>query len=172
MILRNSKLILMTLSLLLLIIIATIIFAVYDIRAKNKETSILLNEADHVSEVRNLFQSIRTAQNNAKEDLADFNNLLLSSDYLISLIEDIERAGRTLGLETSIISVGKVEAKESPQSDMINIVMETQGSWAPTLSFLRTIESLPYRVMISESGLSKVDSSWRLRVILSLYLFD
>ena len=118
-------------------------------------------------------------QKNAAEDIAAFDSLTLSGDNLVPLIEDIEGAGQTLGLDTKIVSVGKIEDKKSVEPDIIRIVMETQGSWAPTLSFLRAIESLPHRVMIDESILSRDEigpagngASWRLKIVLSLYSFD
>ena len=172
MILRNSKLILILFSLLLIVMITSAAVTIYEIGIKNKETSRLQDEADSLTEARNLSHSIRLVQNSAAEDLADFNNFLLSNDKLVFLIEDIEKTGRTLGLETSIVSVGKTEGNGSIQSGMINIAIETQGSWTPTLSFLRAIEFLPYRVMISESNLSKVGDSWHLRIVLSLYLLN
>ena len=86
---------------------------------------------------------------------------------------------RALGLDTSIVSVSKIEDKKSVEPDIIRIVMETRGSWVQTFSFLSAIESLPHRVMIEELGLSRVEASpagngasWRLRTVLSLYSFD
>ena len=172
MILKNSKVLLVTLSLIALALLSILALGVYNIRFKNKETSELLNLADHAAETGILIQSIRAAQNNSGQDIEAFDNLALAGDKIVPLIESIEGAGRALGLDTSILSVGKIEDKKSADPPIVRIVMETQGAWAPTLSFLRAIESLPYRVMIDESSLSKEEVGWRSRVILSLYSFD
>jgi len=172
MIYKNSKLSLLVFSLILIMLLATTSFAIYDIKEKNKEISALSNEADRVTEARSLVQSIKVAQKSAATELEDFNNLVLSRDKLVFLIEDIEKMGRALGLDTNIVSVGKLEDTKSKKSDVIRIVIETQGSWAPTLSFLRAIESLPHRVMIEETSLSKVETNWNLKITLTLYLFD
>ncbi|MEX2013479.1 MAG: hypothetical protein WD897_01000 [Parcubacteria group bacterium] len=172
MIFKNSKLLLITLSFISVILLTILILGAYNIQLKNKEASELLNLADESAEARTLAQSIRTTQENAVEDLTAFDSLVLSGDRLVPLIDNIERAGRTFGLDTNIVSVAKIEDKESIEPDMIQVVMETQGSWAPTLSFLRAIESLPHRVMIEESSLSRVEVGWRSRIVLSLYSFD
>ena len=169
---NHSKLLAIMLWLISIVLLAVLTLGVYSIRVKNKGTSELLNLADETVEREILAQSIRMLQNNAQEDLAAFNNFVLSGDKLVSLIESIEETGRTLGLDTEIVSVGKIEDKRSIEPDIIRIVIESQGSWAPILSFLRAIESLPYRVMIDESGLSKVEIGWRSKIILSLHSFD
>lgn len=172
MITKNSKLFLITLSLIFLVFLAVAIFGFFDIKAKNKKISELLNEADRVSETGDLAQSIRTIQMNAEKDLVTLDKLVLTNNKLVPLIESIEEAGQELGLETKIISVGKVEDKKSLGPSTIRITLETQGPWAPTLSFLRAIENLPLRVIIDESSFSKVDVYWRLRITLALHSFD
>lgn len=172
MIFRNSKLPLTILSLVSASLLVVFTLGIYNIRVENKETRELLDLADHVAEVRILAQSIRMVQNDAEQDLEAFDDLVLSGDKLVSLIESIEGAGRALGLDTNILSVGKIEDKKSVEPDVVRIVMETQGPWASTLSFLRAIESLPHRVMIEESSLSKEEVGWRSRIVLSLYSFD
>ena len=78
----------------------------------------------------------------------------------------------TVAQNTFFLCGKKKEKKMPVEPDIIRIVIEAQGSWAPTLSFLHAIESLPHRVMIDESSLSKVEDDWRLRTTLSLHSFD
>ncbi len=186
MIFKNSKLLLTILSLVSVVLLATLTLGVYSIRAKNQVVFELLNLVDHAAEAEILARSIRAVQNDAKGDIEAFNNFVFSDDKLVLLIENIEEAGQTLGLDTKIVSVSKIEDKKAVVPDIVRIVMETQGSWAPTLSFFRAIESLPYRVMIDESSLSRVEVGrrldgvgllpdevgWHSRIVLSLYLFD
>lgn len=169
---KNSKPLLFILSLVSLTLLAVLVMGTYSIQLKNKEASELLNLADSDAETRILAQSILTVQSSAAEDLAAFDGFVLSDNNLVPLIESIEGVGRVLGLDTNIISVGKTEDKKSAELGMIRMVMETQGSWAQTLSFLRAIESLPNRVVIDELGFSKAEVGWRLRIVLSLYSFN
>ena len=69
MISNHSKSLLVILSLISTVLLAVLVLGVYDIRAKNKETSELLNLADHAAESATLAQSIRTIQNEAEQDL-------------------------------------------------------------------------------------------------------
>lgn len=172
MIFNNSKVTLAILALVSAVLLTVLILGAYKVQLKNKEASELLNLANQAAEARILAQSIRTAQNDAAEDIAAFDRLALSSDKLVPLIESIEKAGRRLDLDTRIVSVGKMEDKKSVEPDIIRVVMETQGSWPRTLSFLHAIESLPHRVMMEETSLSRVGSGWRLRIVLALYSFD
>lgn len=171
MIFNNSRLSLSVLSLILAVLIAGAVFIVYNIKFTNTGTTRLLNEAKSVAEARNLSQSILLVQKEAAEDLADFNKIVLTGDKLVFLIEDVEKTGRALGLETNIISVGNAEENNAAEPEIIRMVIETQGAWAPTLAFLRAMENLPHRVMIDESSLSKVDNAWHFKIVLSLYSF-
>ena len=172
MITKSSKPFLVTLSLISLVFLLVLVFGIYDIKAKNKKILELLSEADSASETGELAQSIKTTQTNAGGDLDAFDKLVLTSGKLVPLIESIETAGRGLGLETKIVSVGKIEDKKQGEPSLIRLVLETQGAWAQTLAFLRAIENLPYRVMIDESSLLEVDVNWRLRITLALHSFD
>ena len=160
-----------------------LIFAIYSISAKNKGISELLAQVDRAAETEILVQSIRNLQNDTGEDVGAFNELLLSSDKLIGLIENIEGAGRALGIETKIVSVGEADDDSAPSAtapdekneikqETVQIIIEAEGSWSETLSFLRAMESLPYRIMIEESSMSKGEISWNSRIILSLEVFD
>lgn len=172
MIVKDSKLSLIVVSLIWVILLALAIFMVYDIKVKNQETSRLQSEADRITESRNVSQSIRIARDKVADDVADLDHLALSSDKLVFLIEGIEGAGRALGLDTNIISVGKEEDRKFPEPDIIRITIETQGTWASTLTFLRALESLPHRVMIDKSIFSKAGDDWYLKIVLSLNSFD
>ncbi len=172
MIFKNSKLLLLVLSLIAVILLAALTIGVYNIRAKNQKISELLNLANQASEVEVLARSIRAVQSGAKEDLKAFDEFILSDDKLVVLIESIEAAGQTLGLGTKIVSVNKVEDKKAVAPDMIYIAIETQGPWAGTLSFLRAIENLPNQIRIDKLGLSKEEVGWRLAVTLVLYSFN
>lgn len=179
MILNKSKLQLTTLLLLSIVFLAALILEIYNIQLKNRETSEFFNLVDHDAKVATLTQSIRMIQTNAAEDIAAFDNLTLSDNNLVSLIENIEATGRAFGLVTNIASVEKIEDKKSVEPDLIRLAIETQGSWASTLSFLHAIESLPHRIMINELNLSRDEvgpakdgASWHLKIILSLYSFN
>ncbi|KKW14411.1 MAG: hypothetical protein UY54_C0019G0016 [Parcubacteria group bacterium GW2011_GWA2_50_10b] len=172
MIARHTKLILAVLSLSAALLLVFMVLDIYNIRAQNEETSRLLNTADQAANQKVLSQSIRSFQNQAKNDIALLDNLILTEGRLVPVIEDIEQAGRSLGLQTKIISVDQPDNKGAEVSRQIKLVVETSGSWSGNYSFLKALESLPTRVVIDEARLSKEGSSWQSRITLSLYLFN
>jgi Tfp pilus assembly protein PilO len=172
MIFKNTKLALIIFSFLALVLAISLSFDIYNIRAENKETSNLLNVADQVAEERVLIQSIKVAQNNAKEDITALNNLVLTTDKLVPTIESIEEAGRALGLEVEIISVAQIANTRAGQPQKINLVIEADGSWSGAISFLYALESLPHRVIIDETNFTKREDGWHARITLALYSFS
>ena len=169
---NHTKSLIAILSLILVILVAVIVLGIYDMRAKNKETSRLLNLADEAAQIEVTAQSIRATQNDAGLDLETFDSLILSSDRLVTLIEDVEDVGRRLDLGIETLSVVEVNDSGSKGSRTVRIVMETDGSWSSTLSFIRAVENLPHRVLIDETSLTKKEDGWNLRMAFSLYLFD
>ncbi|MEK7461623.1 MAG: hypothetical protein AAB586_00945 [Patescibacteria group bacterium] len=172
MIFKNSKPILIILALVSVVCLTLLIWEVYNIRLQNKNASELISVADNDARIENLSQSIRVMQSSAAEDLKKFDDLVLSGDKLVSFIENIEGTSKIFGLDTNIVSVEKIEDKQAVEPDAIRIVMETKGAWSSSASFLRTIESLPYRVKIDGLNLSKDENDWHLKIILSFYTFD
>ena len=170
---NGSKPVLILLVVVLAILLAALVFGLYDIKTKNIEISRVINEVDQAAETEGLIQSIKEIQNSASEDLEIFETIVFTSDKLVPLIEAIEEAGNKLGLETKIASVSEIEDKKSDEPKLIRMVIETSGgSWAATLSFLRAVENLPHRVMVEETNLSKEGESWRLRMTISIHAFD
>lgn len=172
MIFQSTRLAVGIFSLIFIILLAAIVFGIYDIRSKNQETSILLNDARQVTEVGGLTQSIKTIRASLSEDSLALDELAFTSEKLVPFIESIEEKGESLKLDTSITSVEKKEGADPADPGLINLVVETTGSWASNSAFLHAIESLPYRVMIKESTLSRNQDAWHLRVLFSIHSFD
>ncbi len=172
MIFKNSQFIIVMFSLVFLVLLSVIVFGIYDIRSKNQETSLLINEARQVTEVGGLTQSIKTIQANSRKDIIAFDELVFTNDKLVSLIESIEEKGRGLKLDTSIVSVERKEGESPSEPDLIRMVVEAEGSWSSASAFLHALESLPYRVMIDESRLIQNQEGWHLKVAFSIHSFD
>ena len=169
---HHSKSLLIMLSLISVVLLAALTLGVYYVRAQNQETSEMLNIVDQATEVETLTQSIRMIQNSSAEDITALDGFVLSSEKLVSLIEEIEGVGRAVGVDVDILSVEKVENKKTNEQSTIRLSMETHDTWASTLAFIRAMESLPHRVMVEGSTLSREETDWRSRLVLSLYLFD
>ncbi len=153
-------------------LLATLIFVVYSIRSKNRQASELLNTADRIAEATVLADSIDNIKAEAGSDLEALEDLTLSSDKLIVFIESIEDVGRQLKLDMNISSVERVEDKKATEPSVFRMVLDARGSWLSTFAFLRALENLPYRVMVDEINLSRVEIGWQAKVILSIHSFE
>lgn len=172
MISHTSKSALAALVAISLILLSVFIFGVYDIRTNNRETIELLSAADEASEMRTNAQFIRMMRNNLAGDIRAFEEIVLTSSKLVSLIETIESTGRALGLELEIVSVNEMQDRRARGPKTIRIELEAKGSWASASSFVRAMESLPHRVIMEEVNLSKEDTVWHLRMAISIFSFD
>jgi uncharacterized protein (UPF0333 family) len=172
MILRNPKSLLAVFIVISIVLLAVIIAGVYQIKDKNEETSRLLSKITQETEDQALTQSIKAIKNDAAQDLALLDDIVFSEDKVVPLIESIEETGQVFNLKTEILSVLKIDGNSSAEPNVVRMTIESSGSWSSLLSFLNAIESMPGRVMIEESTLSKTEAGWGLRVVLALHSFD
>ena len=170
--LKESRSILSLLSAVTLVLLALLVLDFYHIRTQNKKTSDMLNLANKAREDESLAQSVRLLQNTAGEDVEALGDLGLTPRRLVETIESIENAGRSLGLDTEIISVDKIERPDPSDPQQIVIVIENIGPWAGSFAFLQAMESMPNRVVMKEASFNKEETGWRSGITLSLYSFD
>lgn len=167
---KNSKVVLIISSLVACILLVILGLAVYRIGRENNETSDLLQQADQAAEVERLSQSIRSIQTTQHDEIAAFQDVALTEDRLVVVIEGIESAARALSLDAKIVSVDKTgESATEPQK--ITIVIDSDGSWKGNFSLLRAIESLPYHISIENADLSKSGTSWHSHFTIVLLSF-
>lgn len=168
---NNTRLRLILLSTLTLLLLVSLCFAFYKLRAENLDTTRLINLTDELERKESVARVVRELQKNASADIAAFEALTLSSETLVPTIESIESAGRALGLSTEITSL-KREGEESAAARVVKMVVESSGSWSGNFSFLKALENLPQRVKIEGVYLSKSDSVWRSSIELTLSSLD
>ena len=153
-----------------LIFVALFISSIYSIRGKNNETSKLLNTSREADTIEVRAKAVRALRSELTEEFEIFKELILSEDKIVDLIEIIEGAGVSLGVETKVVSVAKVDAKnQSPK--VIKMIVETNGSWPLTLAMSQALEGLPYKVTVEEVSINKEGSEWSSRTALLLNYF-
>jgi hypothetical protein len=160
-----------------LLLIGILSYGIYEMRSKNQKTFVLLQEADKIATEDLLYQSIRSVRSSIREDLSQFDEVVLTEEKVVPLIERIENAGRTLGLETKIASVsllkveGNLPALPTDNPKKVRLIIETKGSRGNSMDFLSALESLPHRVIVDEASLTLEEGGWRTRTSLSVYAF-
>jgi hypothetical protein len=169
---HSSKFRLVILSLVVLIMLASLIIVFYRLSSESKEASRLLNLIGQTEKEIALIDSARLFRDSAQEEIAAFESLVLSENKLVSVIESIEGAGRALSLETEIVSVSKVGDAPEGEPQEIEITIESNGSWTGNFSFLKAIENLPYQVKVREASFLKAPETWRSHISISLSTFN
>src|SRR3989344_6641133 len=167
---KNSRLTMIIMVPAVLIFVALFIASIYSIRGKSKEASKLLNTSREAETIEVRAKAVRALRSELTEEFEIFKELVLSEDKIVDLIEIIEGAGVSLGVETKVISVAKVDAKnQSPK--VIKMIVETNGSWPLTLAMSQALESLPYKVTVEEVSINKDGGEWSSRTALLLNYF-
>jgi hypothetical protein len=167
----NTHFRLALLSILALLLMGTLSFAFYKLRAENLETARLLGVLQESEKKEETARKVRELQESASADIAAFEALALSPETLVPTIESIEDAGRALGLATEIVSVTR-EGEAGAGTQTVKIVVESTGSWRGNFLFLKALENLPQRAKIESTHFSKAESLWRSRMELTLLSFD
>ena len=142
-----------------LILVSVFGYSIYEIRSKGQEASTLTNQADEQSNQETLALSIQSMRNNSKAELATMDQYVLKDEKLVPFIEFIQSSGKSLGLETKIasVSVDKTDTRKQTAYDKVQVVVETTGPWAPSLSFIHYLENLPTHASIDATNLEVGD---------------
>lgn len=168
----STKFSLMLVSAILVGLLGLLAFGIWSMRDKNKSASELALLAENAASDEAVLQHVRLVENSHSDLIAAFEGIILNDGDLVPLIESIQGTGRGFGLETEILSVSETQGDGDAEPDLVRIAIESRGSWAANLSFLRAIESLPYRVMVEEAGIRKdAESVWVSDTVIFLHVF-
>ncbi|MEK7194549.1 MAG: hypothetical protein AAB660_02575 [Patescibacteria group bacterium] len=114
-------------------------------------------------------KSILALQENYKDDLVVINDSVLNKTELVSVLEELEKTGRNLGLKTSISSITDEATKTaSSTAQTVRITVNTEGVWSSNLAFVRLIENLPYKISVERADLSKAEEIWKTSAIIKV----
>jgi hypothetical protein len=185
----STKTSLVSYLVLVLILLGMLVYGVWDIRYKNQKTAALLEQAKVLGSADVFAQSTHALRNNYKDDLEFLDHLALDDDSLVSFIELIEKSGKEMGVNASIVSVAVDKEKTTASSTQklpsrVRITIKSDGEWASSVEFLHALENLPTQVSVESSSLmttlpagdvslekKAVKEPWRLNVVLSIYSF-
>jgi Tfp pilus assembly protein PilO len=169
---NNTKARLYIFSAIALALLALLILGVRKMNNENAETARLISLSAESETRANTAHTIRSLQDSASEEVQAFENLTLTNERLVPLIESIESVGRALKLDLEIVSVEKKLEGEGGGPQRIRIVIEASGPWGGAFSLVKAIESLPHRVMFENVSLTKGEEGWSTMISLSLYSFN
>ncbi len=157
---RSHKTAIVTLCLLVILLGGFLAFDVHNISKQNKETSELLNSVNERADQKILAQEIRQFQNREKDNIAAFNESVITEDRIVTVFESVEKAGRQLNLDIKIEVDDKRDTTDT-NPKQLGLSIEAAGSWGSNITFLHALENLPYRLEISEARITKNEGVWR-----------
>lgn len=169
---NNSKVRFSILSIIALALLVLLVVDVWKMNKENAETARLMALSAEVEAKANTAQTIHSLQTSASEEVRAFENLTLTNERLVPLIESVESVGRALGLDLEITSVEKKQEGEDAGPQRIRMVVEASGTWSGVFSLVKAVEALPHRVMLENVTLTKGEDDWNTMISLSLYSFN
>jgi hypothetical protein len=169
---KNSRTLLITTSVIVLSLLGLLSFNIYRVYSQNRATAQFLEEANQKAIEDNLISSVRKLKAGAAPDIEAFETLVFTSDKIIEAIEKLELLGRSLTVEVEITHVEEVEKLPDTDGKGLRVALNAQGSWAGLFTWLKALESLPYRVMFDQVNFSKQEGGWRVTAVMFIPTFD
>ncbi len=153
---NSSRHLLIILSILILAFAAANYVFFHIIRSSGVEVSNLQQE------ITSLQAQVQEFQKYRPEDLkllaASVTAKIIPHGDFVDFIESIESNARNLGVTVEVQSVNVVPRNSEDDKDNMQILhvrLVTNGSWTQTMYFLNYLEHLPYKIAITNMGLSK-----------------
>ena len=153
----KNKTIIFLLSAIFFVVLAILVYGVYEIRSENQKISDISNQADEATRESAVAGSIRSIKNSYAPSINKIESLVITSDKLVPFIESIEKLGKDMGLtiKTTSVSLDKTDSsKEIKYPSRVHISIETDGPWGGSLSFLAALENLPTKVFVDSTSLA------------------
>lgn len=147
----GSKKILIILALIAVILCLPYYVVFSDIKSKNEKISDLEHEFSLSSQKQEYASSLQEEVRFAQPSIELLNTSIIPTDGNVGFIENLEKMGRDEGLEVSIESLTEEERKEFASStvNILNVQVKTKGSWDGTYHFLKQVESLPFKLTVT-----------------------
>lgn len=100
-------------------------------------------------------RSLRVYIATAGGDIDRLSSRIVAKDGTVAFIEMIEGLARGAGLKITVDAVNYTDSTDKEHFENLNLNVATQGSWNATNKFLALLETLPYKVTITQTGLSE-----------------
>lgn len=182
----STKSLLILFSVIALVFLAILIFGIYYIKSKNNHTLELISQVELGSNNSLLIQTIKSNNTGTSSEITELNEITLTKEKLVGFIENLEQMGKDHGLKIKILSVSAEDNSDKSQPQKINIQVETQGEWKPSMKYIHLVENLPYRTVINSSQINLDSGSinlssgsttsnkrnWKSNLSLTFYSFE
>jgi len=154
---HNIKRLFVIMSISTLIVFLVYSFFFLHIRAKNRTLSVFINEVDLILQKETRLRSIQTLIKDIKLDMVQLDTYFVRQDA-VDFIETIEELAAFSGTELEItsVSIDDIKDTESTVGELLRLNLEAAGVWQDIFHLLTLIESLPFKVTVTQANLEHV----------------
>jgi len=117
------------------------------------------------------YSSVRTALKNSKKNIASIDGTFITKDDVPRFIDLLESKASGVGIKADFGSIDITGATET--SSVLRVRITATGAWLNLVSFVNTLESLPYALRVENLSFSKTDnkgSAWNMSLELTQYI--
>ncbi len=146
----SVKKIFITILILNIVVIAIYAGMFFLVKIKNEHISSMLNDADRELKKDEFLLKTKLILNENADSISKLDSYFVQRDQAPKFIENIEDLARNLGVDLNVayVSVEDETRNKDDFKELLNMRVEVVGSWGRVMSFVSSIENLPYRVLI------------------------
>lgn len=151
---KTKKLLLIVSALTIAVLVLYIVFFL-QIREKNKNISLLKNEADLVIQKEGRLRSIQQLISDTKDEREKLSTYFVGKDGAVEFIEKIESLEADTGavIDITSVSVDDIGDVVNEDAELLRLLFKAEGSWQSIYQLLSLIESLPFNVSVTQANL-------------------
>jgi len=136
-------------SLLLLVLLAGYIYFLFIIFETNKNLRILGEEVLLQSKREEHFRSMKKILGETKNERLELNSRFVSSDNVVSFIENIENLSSVTGVSLDVRSVNIIETTSTVNYEWLELSVDVSGSWKGLYHLFSLVDHLPVASSVS-----------------------
>ncbi|MCR4334439.1 MAG: hypothetical protein NUV47_01775 [Patescibacteria group bacterium] len=169
---NNNKNLVILVSLILLSVIAIISYVILylDINKKNENIANISQSINNLYEISSTRVSLENIVTNTAENRQKILGYFVEKDGTAKFLESIEDLAKEHSLVFNVKSVGIADIAKNNASTsiaLIDLQIETKGSWNDIMNFYSLLETLPYKTKFSMIQLEKDDVAPRWNGVVS-----
>ncbi len=136
-------------------------FVYKDIKQKNEHISALSQEITVQSSRQQYLATTEKLIENLNTDIDKMNHSIISKDGDVAFIESLEKIAKDNNISIDIDTIDVSDEPSTPASGItiLHLKAKTKGEWKGMYTFLSQLESLPYKVKITQFILTNVSKS-------------
>lgn len=124
-------------------------YLLFVVESKNKETSVLYATSHQVASDKEKIQELERVLKDTEGDRDKLSQYFIAKTNAVTFIEQIEKIGKTAGVDLSVSSV----SDDEKDRNSIQLNFSATGSFLHLYHLIALIESMPYKVVIKKADI-------------------